>query len=87
VRNQVASRTALATAYLRAAHQIFDGGPRILNDPVALILLGPDAGNRIKNSVNKYMTPESKALRSHVVLRSRYTEDRLKLSIKRGINQ
>ncbi len=87
MRNQVASRTALATAYLRAAHQLLDGRPLILNDPVALILLGPDAGNRIKDSVNKYMTPESKALRSHVVLRSRYTEDRLKLSIKRGINQ
>jgi len=87
VQDQIASRTALATAYLRAAHQILDGESLILNDPVALILLGPDAENRIRDAADKYMTPEAKALRSHVVLRSRYTEDRLKSSIERGVNQ
>lgn len=87
MQDQIASRTALATAYLRAAHQILDGESLILNDPVALILLGPDAENRIRDAADKYMTPEAKALRSHVVLRSRYTEDRLKSSIERGVNQ
>jgi methyltransferase (TIGR00027 family) len=87
VRDQSASRTALATAYLRAAHQILDAGPLILNDPVALILLGPDAEKRIRDAVNMYMAPEAKALRSHVVLRSRYAEDRLKSSIERGVSQ
>ena len=83
----MASRTALATAYLRAAHQILDAKPLILNDPVALILLGPDAEKRIRDAVDGYMTPEVKALRSHVVLRSRYAEERLKSSIDRGVSQ
>jgi methyltransferase (TIGR00027 family) len=87
VRDQIASRTALATAYLRAAHQILDAEPRILNDPVALVLLGPGAEKRIKDALDRYMAPEAKALRSHVVLRSRYAEDRLESSIERGVTQ
>ena len=38
-----ASRTALGTAYLRAAHQLLDAAPRILEDPLAVRLLGPAA--------------------------------------------
>jgi len=87
VQDQIASRTALGAAYLRAAHQILDAKPLILNDPVILILLGPDAEERIQDAAGRYMAPEAKALRSHVVLRSRYTEDRLKLSIERGVSQ
>jgi O-methyltransferase involved in polyketide biosynthesis len=48
--NQTASRTALGTAYLRAAHQLFEKQPRILDDPVALSLLGPAALQRIKDT-------------------------------------
>jgi methyltransferase (TIGR00027 family) len=87
MQDQIASRTALSTAYLRAAHQILDAKPLILNDPIILSLLGTDAEKRIRNSVNRYTTPDIKALRSHVVLRSRFAEDRLKSSIKRGVNQ
>jgi methyltransferase (TIGR00027 family) len=50
-------------------------------------LLGPDAEKRIRDATDRYMTPEAKALRSHVVLRSRYAEDRLKSSIERGVSQ
>ena len=87
MKDQIASHTALASAYLRAAHQILDPKPLILNDPIALILLGPGTEKRILGAVGKYMTPEAKALRSHVVLRSRYTEDRLQSSMKRGVSQ
>jgi methyltransferase (TIGR00027 family) len=72
---------------LRAAHQILDAEPLILKDPVALILLGPNAEKRIQDAVDIYMAPEAKALRSHIVLRSRYAEDRLKSSIERGVSQ
>jgi methyltransferase (TIGR00027 family) len=81
------SQTALATAYLRASHQIIDFGPKVLVDPIALTILGPDAEERIRGSKDKYLSPEVKALRAHVVLRSRYTEDRLESSIERGICQ
>jgi methyltransferase (TIGR00027 family) len=41
------SRTALGTAYMRAVHQLFDASPRILEDPLAMRLLGPAAVQRI----------------------------------------
>lgn len=82
-----ASQTALATAYLRAAHQIFDGTPLLLDDPVALKLLGSVAEQRIRRGVDRYRTPEAMTLRSHVVLRSRYAEDRLSVAVKRGVSQ
>ncbi len=82
-----ASRTALGTAYMRAAHQLFDKQPRILDDPVALSLLGPVALQRIKDKADHYRTPERLALRAHVVLRSRFAEDRLAAAVLRGITQ
>jgi len=82
-----ASRTALATAYLRAAHQFLDASPLILEDPVALRLLGADAAKRIEESIERYRTPEGAALRSHVVLRSRFAEDRLAAAVRRGVTQ
>jgi methyltransferase (TIGR00027 family) len=72
---------------LRAAHQILDAKPLILNDAVALVLLGPDAEKQIQDAVDIYMAPEAKALRAQVVLRSRCAEDRLKSSIERGVSQ
>jgi methyltransferase (TIGR00027 family) len=82
-----ASHTAIGTAYLRAAHQLLDAQPRILNDPVALSLLGPGALQRIQNTANYYRTPESLALRTHVVLRSRFAEDRLAAAVLCGVTQ
>ena len=82
-----ASRTALGTAYLRAAHQLFETQPLILDDPVALSLLGPGALQRIKDTMEHYRTPESIALRASVVLRSRFAEDRLAAAVLRGITQ
>ncbi len=81
------SRTALGTAYIRAAHQLLDGQPRILEDPLAVTLLGSSAAQRIKDLANSYQTPELRALRSHVVLRSRFAEDRLAASVGRGVTQ
>jgi methyltransferase (TIGR00027 family) len=82
-----ASRTALGTAHLRAAHQLFETQPRILDDPVVLSLLGPVALQRIKDTADHYQTPERLALRAHVVLRSRFAEDRLAAAVLRGITQ
>ena len=81
-----ASKTSLATAYLRAAHQILDS-PLVLDDPIALPLLGVGAETQIRSAKDKYMSPGAKALRAHVVLRSRYAEDQLRNSIRRGITQ
>lgn len=82
-----ASRTALATAYLRAAHQLLDAPPRVLDDPVAVPLLGPAAVQRIRETAAHYQRPEVWALRAHVVLRSRFAEDRLAAAVRRGVTQ
>ncbi|MBI1815394.1 MAG: class I SAM-dependent methyltransferase [Deltaproteobacteria bacterium] len=82
-----ASRTALGTAYMRAAHQLLDAPPQILEDPLAVLLLGPAALERITNAANSYQTPQRRALRAHVVLRSRFAEDRLAAAVLRGVTQ
>jgi methyltransferase (TIGR00027 family) len=81
------SQTALGTAYLRAAHQMLDGEPKLLDDPVAITLLGPDAWGRIQANADAYRTPIAESLRAHVVLRSRFAEDRLADAVSRGITQ
>jgi methyltransferase (TIGR00027 family) len=87
MRKEEFSRTALATATLRAAHQLLDGGTLVLDDPIAIRLLGLDAAEKIRAAKARFEAPVSVALRSHVVLRSRYTEDRLQAAVARGINQ
>jgi len=82
-----ASLTALVTAYIRAAHQLFDAQPLILDDPVAVSLLGADAETQIRHSSARHQTPEARVLRAHVVLRSRFTEDRLAAAVLRGVTQ
>ncbi|HVO84678.1 MAG TPA: class I SAM-dependent methyltransferase [Syntrophobacteria bacterium] len=81
------SRTALGAAYLRAAHQLLDAQPLILDDPVVVSLLGPAALQRINDTTDQYRTAEMLALRAHVVLRSRFAEDRLAAAVLRGIKQ
>lgn len=82
-----ASRTALATAYMRAAHQLLDPPPRILDDPAAVAVLGPDAERRIREAAERWQSPGARALRSHMVLRSRFAEDRLAAAAARGVTQ
>ena len=82
-----ASFTALATAYMRAAHQLLEAKPLLFDDPVALPLLGPEALKNIQDTVKHYQTPEVLALRTRIILRSRFTEDRLAAAVSRGIRQ
>ncbi|MGA2781439.1 MAG: class I SAM-dependent methyltransferase [Smithella sp.] len=82
-----ASHTALGTAYLRASHQLLDAKPLLFDDPVAVPLLGPEGLKLIQDTADNYRTPEMLALRAHVVLRSRFTEDRLTAAVSRRITQ
>jgi methyltransferase (TIGR00027 family) len=81
------SLTALGAAYLRAVHQLLDAQPRILDDPFVLSLLAPAALQQISNPAYRYRTIETRALRAHIVLRSRFAEDRLAAAVRRGISQ
>jgi len=81
------SRTAIGVAGLRAAHQLVDAEPRILDDPVILRLVGIETLDTIREDRDRYQNPGALALRSHVVLRSRYAEDRLAQAVARGVTQ
>jgi methyltransferase (TIGR00027 family) len=82
-----ASRTALGVAALRAVHQLADGEPKILHDPIAARLLNPDVLGAISTGAARTDDPAIRALRSRVVLRARYAEDRLALAAQRGVRQ
>lgn len=82
-----ASRTALGVLALRAAHQHFDDPPHILDDPIAEVLLDPTARERLLGERAAIDSPIARALRAHVVTRSRFAEDRLRASLDRRVRQ
>jgi methyltransferase (TIGR00027 family) len=84
---QQASRTAQGVAFLRAVHQVMDSQPLILVDPVILTLFGPAGMQRMHDDPDKLQTPSARGLRAHVVLRSRFAEDRLEAAVQRGVEQ
>jgi methyltransferase (TIGR00027 family) len=81
------SRTAQGVAMLRAAHQILDAPPPILDDSVVLALIGATTVERIRNDPERANSPLARALRAHVVLRSRFAEDRLAIAAADGVTQ
>jgi methyltransferase (TIGR00027 family) len=85
--NPEGSLTSLGAAGLRAAHQLLDGDPKLLSDPVILQLLDPGHIEEIKARASQFQHPETLRLRSRIALRSRYAEDRLMLAYARGIRQ
>ena len=81
------SLTAQGVASLRAAHQLIDDLPRILDDPVSVQLVGPEFVARIRENPERLREPRLAALRCHVLLRSRYSEDRLAVAVQGGTRQ
>jgi methyltransferase (TIGR00027 family) len=81
------SRTALGVAALRAVHQLLDCEPKILEDPVSARLLDADVLQQIQSNPARTQDPLTKGLRSHVVLRSRYSEERMAQAVQRGVRQ
>jgi methyltransferase (TIGR00027 family) len=74
----------------RAAHQLYDAPPLVLDDPIAVPILGPHAEEIERtpgrNRLHK-PRPFSIALRAFIVARSRYAEDLLAQAVARGITQ
>jgi methyltransferase (TIGR00027 family) len=87
LRMSMASRTALGVAVLRAAHQVLDGRPLILEDPIALPLLDADTRAWVWSAPAELQSAPARGLRGHVVTRSRVAEDRLLASLSRGVTQ
>ncbi len=77
------SRTALAAARHRAAHQVLEGG-RVFADPLALRILGEDPeGIRRKAEVD----PLSRRTRLFIAIRTRFAEDALAAAVDHGARQ
>jgi methyltransferase (TIGR00027 family) len=81
------SRTALGVAILRAAHQVLDAPPLILTDAIARRLLDPSVQDWVASAPDELQSPQARGLRGHVVVRSRFAEDRLAAAVRRGVRQ
>jgi methyltransferase (TIGR00027 family) len=80
------SRTALRVAMHRAAHQVFDH-PRVLDDPIARAIIGPEAAAELDAAQARYGEHVARNLRAFMAVRSRFAEDQLSASIERGVTQ
>jgi O-methyltransferase involved in polyketide biosynthesis len=76
----------MRVAMRRAAHQLFDQ-PKVLDDPVALPIIGPEAAARLEGERNKHKSRVARNLRAFLVARSRFAEDELARAIVRGVRQ
>jgi len=81
-----ASRTALRVAMRRAAHQLVDE-PKVLDDPIALKILGPGAVQRLEGGEGMGHDRFSRSIRAFMAARSRYAEDELARAVARGAGQ
>jgi methyltransferase (TIGR00027 family) len=80
------SITAQRVAIRRAAHQILDA-PKVFDDPLAMVIIGPQAAGQLKSETGKHQTRIARALRAFMAVRSRFAEDELALAIERGAKQ
>ena len=81
------SRTALRVALRRAAHQLYDARPLVLDDPIAVSILGDSYADELSRTPTRPDRPFSVALRAFLVARSRYAEDNLARAISQGVTQ
>ena len=79
------SRTARRVAIRRAAHQLLDE-PRVLDDPLALRIIGSEAEAELRSNPKEHHA-FSPAFRAFMAARSRYAEDELASAVAHGVSQ
>jgi len=77
-----ASKTALRVAMRRAAHQLMDHPP-VLNDPIAVRIVGQDFARDMERAQHKV----ARDFRAFMAVRSRFVEDQLAQAVARGLTQ
>jgi methyltransferase (TIGR00027 family) len=80
------SRTAHRVAIRRAAHQLFDQ-PKVLDDPLAVPIIGAEAAEKLCASPRERKHPFARAFRAFMVARSRYAEDQLAKAVEQDVAQ
>jgi methyltransferase (TIGR00027 family) len=81
------SSTANRVAMRRAAHQILDADPKVLDDPIALKILSPQSRARVAEEPPLVPAIAGKYMRAFMVARSRFAEDELARAISCGAAQ
>jgi methyltransferase (TIGR00027 family) len=79
------SRTAQRVAIRRAAHQLLDQ-PRVLDDPLALRIIGSEAAAELRSNPKENHI-FARAFRAFMAARSRYAEDELARAVAHGVRQ
>jgi methyltransferase (TIGR00027 family) len=79
------SKTARRVAIRRAAHQLLDQ-PRVLDDPLALRIIGAEAADELRSNP-KEDHAFSRAFRAFMAARSRFAEDELASAVANGVGQ
>jgi methyltransferase (TIGR00027 family) len=79
------SRTAHRVAIRRAAHQLVDQ-PRVLDDPLALLIIGSEAAEALRSNPKEDHS-FSRPFRAFMAARSRYAEDELGRAVGQGVTQ
>ncbi len=79
------SRTAQRVAIRRAAHQLLDQ-PRVLDDPLALRIIGAEAAEELRSNPREHHA-YNRAFRAFMVARSRFAEDELARAFAQGVRQ
>jgi methyltransferase (TIGR00027 family) len=77
------SRTALAAATHRAAHQLLEGG-RVFYDPLALRILAEDP-ETVRRRADE--NPYRRRMRLFIAVRTRFAEEALASAVERGVRQ
>src|SRR4051812_31165306 len=80
------SRTAMRVAMRRAAHQLFDVPP-VLNDPLALAIVGEEAAAQLRAERGMHHGRIASTVRAFMAVRSRLAEDELARAVSRGVTQ
>jgi methyltransferase (TIGR00027 family) len=80
------SATAFRVAMRRAAHQLLDR-PLVLDDPIALRIIGPRRAEAITENPKRFDSGFGRALRLFLVARSRCAEDALAHAVAAGVRQ
>jgi len=71
------SRTAWGVAFRRACHQLHDAPPLVLDDPIAVPILGAQTLPELQAAKKDLNNPGNLILRAWLVARSRYAEEKL----------
>ncbi len=64
----------------RAMHQVLDGEPKVLDDPIAVAIVG-------REHLETEDSLGSRTMRAFMVARSRYAEDKLAAAVQNGVRQ